>query len=138
MCFILLFGVGGGAALAISATDAYRATSDGVPGTFTAERMKSSNRGAHWWIGDFTSDDGSVRLADVRLSGVDPDSGDSPPSPLSTVASGDPDTDRVYTTSGRPWLKPFTGAVLLLLGCPIGSVLLVLNLRGWRKRQAAR
>lgn len=139
VCFLLLIGLGGGGGLIVHGVDAYRATSDGVSGTFTAERMDSGGKsGDRWWVGDFTSDDGSLRLEDIRLSGVGPDSGDRPPAPLNAIAGGGLDADRVYTPGGRPWLKPLVGGVLLLLACPIGSVLLVRNLRSWRRKQAAR
>ncbi|TDC94572.1 hypothetical protein [Actinomadura sp. 7K507] len=137
MSLLLLLGLTVGGGLLVNGIDAYRAIEGGVPGVFAAERMDGGGRGDRWWVGDFTSDDGSVRLEDVRLAGVEPDAGARPPSPLSAVASGDADADRVYPTGSRPWLKPLIGAVLLLLFCPIGSVLLVRNFRTWRRRQAA-
>ena len=135
--FLFLLGLTVGGSLLVNGIDAYRATHGGVSGVFTAERMDGGGRDDRWWVGDFTSDDDSVRLEDVRLTGVEPDRGARPPSPLSAVASGDADADRVYTPGVRPWLKPLIGAALFLLFCPIGSVLLVRNLRTWRRRQAA-
>ncbi|TDE33285.1 hypothetical protein [Actinomadura sp. 6K520] len=133
--FVLLLGLAAGGSLLGNAIDAYRATHSGVSGVFAAERMDGDGRGARWWVGDFTSDDGSVRLRDVRLAGVEPASGAAPPPSLDAVAGGD--TDRVYRPGSRPWVKPLIGAVLLLLLCPAGSVLLVRNLRTWRRTQTA-
>ncbi len=136
MTFILLLGLLGGGGLLVNAVDARQAAEGGVSGVFRAERMDTGGKGDRWWVGDFTSHDGSVRLEDVRLDRVKPDRGDRPPPPRDAVASGKADADAVYPVGGRPWLKPLIGGVTLLLFCPIVSVLLVSNLRRWRREQA--
>ena len=84
------------------------ARGEGQAGTFTAQRQECTRHGCSWY-GTFTSDDGSVRLPDVLLDGLEAQRGDRVPA----LFEGETNPPLVYLAEGsREWVY----VLLLMLG----------------------
>nr|WP_184823496.1 hypothetical protein [Jiangella mangrovi]MBB5788676.1 hypothetical protein [Jiangella mangrovi] len=131
--FVALIGIGGGIALIAEGLNGRDAVADGPAGTLTpADRQ--CGRDSCSWIGDFTSDDGTITRSDVELRDAERvRPGDPMPGWIDDVRLRD-DADRpVAYTADYDWGVRTAGGVFLLVFCLVTAALLVRMVRRHRR-----
>ncbi|SEE32306.1 hypothetical protein [Jiangella alba] len=125
---IASFGLGGGIALITEGLDGRDALAGGPAGTLTPTD-RQCGRDSCSWIGDFTSDDGTITRTDVELRDAERVGlADPMPARIDDVRLHDADRPAAYTADYDSRTRVAAGAALLV-ACLVGAALLVRMLR---------
>ncbi len=127
--FIVLIGLGGGAAGIKDALDGRAALADGSPGTFTPTDRDCGKNGCTW-IGDFVSHDGTITRTgvvlrdEVRVSHSDP-----MPAEIADVRLHDDAGRPVAYTTDHNWGLSLSIGIVLPVLCLTMAVFLIRMVR---------